>query len=283
MIPVEGGGSIRCPVPQNGMMNNRNLPMDMNKNRYDKPVQTPSWGAEVAIHDCVTIEQRMKTTAAEVCWNLADRAEPSRCQEKAVADDGAGTGGTMNEQGRSIDCNKRSTTVRTLPTNCDKFMEPLSGRVSPVVTETAPTDSTGVMQYQWDDRESVETTEMLMPRNYLEIPVPRLPKVFLDLAEEARNVILENGRSCYMEEFQPQGTVLTRPVFVTIMVDGPPVLIKRALRATGISTEMIQNMDLAGRREPVDRSGWVGPLSTAGLARFEYRREGKRSHGPGGP
>ena len=122
------------------MMNNRNLPMDMNKNRYDKPVQTPSWGAEVAIPDCVTIEQRMKTTAAEVGWNLADQAEPSRCQETAVAADGAGTGGTMNEQGRSIDCNKRSTTVRTLPTNCDKFMEPLSGRVSPVVTETAPTD-----------------------------------------------------------------------------------------------------------------------------------------------
>ena len=221
------------------MMNNRNLPMDMNKNRYDKPVQTPSWGAEVAIPDCVTIEQRMKTSAAEVCWNLADQAEPSRCQEMAVAAD---TGVTMIEQGRSIDC----TTVRTLPTNCDKFMEPLSGRVSPVVTETAPTDGTGVMQYQWDDRESVETTEMLMPRNYLEIPVPRLPRVFLDLAEEARNVILENGRSCYTEEVQPQGTGLTRPVFVTIMVDSPPVLKKRALRATGISTEMIPNMDLAG-------------------------------------
>ena len=73
--------------------------MDMNKNRYDKPVQTPSWGAEVAIPDCVTIEQRMKMTAAEVCWNLADQAEPSRCQETAVAAEGAGTGGTMNEQG----------------------------------------------------------------------------------------------------------------------------------------------------------------------------------------
>ena len=31
-------------APQNGMMNNRKLPMDMNKNRYEKPVQTPSWG-----------------------------------------------------------------------------------------------------------------------------------------------------------------------------------------------------------------------------------------------
>ena len=33
----------------------------------------------------MTIEQRMKTTAAEACWNLADKVEPSRRQETAVA------------------------------------------------------------------------------------------------------------------------------------------------------------------------------------------------------
>ena len=60
--------AARCPTPQNGMMNNRNLPKDMNKNRYEKPVQALSRGAGVAKPDCVTIEQKMKTTAAEVCW-----------------------------------------------------------------------------------------------------------------------------------------------------------------------------------------------------------------------
>ena len=55
--------------------------------------------------DCVTIEQRMKTTAAEVCWNLTDKAEPSRCQETTVAAVGAGTGGTTNVRGRLI-CNE---------------------------------------------------------------------------------------------------------------------------------------------------------------------------------
>ena len=118
--------AARCPIPQKGMMNNR----------YEKPVQSTSRGTEMAKHNCVTIEQRMKTTPAEVCWNLADKAEPSRCQETGVAAEGAGTGGTTNEWDRSIDCNKRSTTVRTLPTKCDEFMEPISDRVSPVVTET---------------------------------------------------------------------------------------------------------------------------------------------------
>ena len=30
----------------------------------------------------------MKTTVAEVCWNLADKAEPTRYQETAVAAEG---------------------------------------------------------------------------------------------------------------------------------------------------------------------------------------------------
>ena len=259
-----------CPTPQNGMMNNRNLPKDMNKTRYERPVQALSRGAEVAKPDCVTIEQRMKTTAAEVCWNLADKAEPSRYQETAVVAKGVGTGGTTNVRGRSIDCNARRTTVRTLPTNCSKFMEPISARVSPVVAETAHTDGTGVMQYQWNDRKSVETTEMQMPRNYLEIPeprLPRLPRVFLDLAEEARNV-----------------QVL--PFFVTVMVDSPPVLKKRASRTTGVSTEMIPNMNYTGRREPVDRSGPVGPLSTTEqpvLLGLNTDERGNASTGPVGP
>ena len=77
------------------------------------------------------------------------------------------------------------------------------------MTETAHTDGTRVGQYKWD---------------YLEIPEPRLPQVFLDLAEEARNVKVDSGRPGYTEEVQPQGTELTRPVFVTVMVDSPPVL-----------------------------------------------------------
>ena len=273
----------RCPAPQNGMMNDNKLPMDMNKNRYEKPVQTPPWGTEVANPDCSTFEQRIKTTAAEVCSKSADKAESSRCQEPAVAAEGAGTGGTTNERGRSMDCNKGSTTVRTLPTNCDEFMEPMSGRVSPVMTETAPTDGTGVMQYRWGDRESVGMTEVLMPRNYLEIPEPRLPRVLLDLAEEARNVILENGWPCYTEDVQPKGTGLIRPVLVTVMIDSQPVLNKRVSRVTGTSTEMILNMNVAGRREPVDRSGPTSTTEQPVLFGLNTDERGNNSAGPVGP
>ena len=52
---------------------------------------------------------------------------------------------------------------------------------------------------------------------------------------------------------------MTRPVFVTIMEYSSPVLKKRAMIAAGMSTEMIPTNLSAGRREPVDQLGLVGP------------------------
>ena len=215
--------AARCQIPPNRMTINRSWPKDINRNRYEKPVRTPFRRAEVKKPDCVEIEQRMKKIAAKGCVNCADKVEPSRCQETAVAAVGAGTGGTNNIGGRCMDCNKKTTTAWTWPTKCSELVKPLSGLVPPVVTEIAPTDGTGVMHYQWNVRESVRTTEMLMPSNYLEIPELRLPRVFLHLAEEARYVKVENDLSCCSEEVQPQGTGLPSPVLVTVMIDSQPI------------------------------------------------------------
>ena len=126
-------------------------------------------------------------------------------------------------------------------------------------------------------------TEMLMPRNYLEIPEPRIPGVFLELAEEARKVILVDGQSCDTKEVQPQRTGLTRPVFVTEIVDSPPVLKKRALRVTSTSTEMIPNINLRGRGEPVNRSGSVGPQNNTRQPVLLGFNTDKRGNAPTGP
>ena len=196
--------------------------MDMNTNRYEKLVQFPPRGAERASSDGVTIEQcqsayrqSTKTTVTEVYTYFADKPEPTLYQGTAVAAEEAGTDGTTNVQGRSIDCDNMRTTVMKLPTDCVKFTEPTLARVSPVVAKLAHTDGTRVMQYQSDAQKSMKTTNMQMPMDYLEIPEPTLPRVFLEFAEEARNVKVESGRSCYTEEVQSQGTGLTKPVFVT--------------------------------------------------------------------
>ena len=113
--------AARCQIQPNGMTINRSWPKDTNRNRYEKPVRTPSRRAEVKKPDCVEIEQGTKTFAAEGCVNWADEAELSRCRETAVAAVGAGTGGTNNIGGRCMDCNKRTTTARTLPTKCGEY------------------------------------------------------------------------------------------------------------------------------------------------------------------
>ena len=107
-------GIIRYPASQNDM--NMNLPMDTNKDRYEKPVQTPDWGAEVAKPDSIRLAQRGMTTAAEVGRNLCDLTEPSRCQETAVAAEGAVTGAIMNIPDQCCDCDTQITTGRNLAT-----------------------------------------------------------------------------------------------------------------------------------------------------------------------
>ena len=146
-----------------------------------------------------------------------------------------------------------------LPTDFVKLTEPTLSRVSPVVAKVAHTDGTRVVQYQSDDQNSMKTTIMQMPMDYLEIPEPSLPRGFLELAEEASNVSVESGQSCYTEEVQSQGAGLTRPVFVTVMEYSLSVPKEGAMIAPGFSTEMIPPTLSAGRRNPVDQLGLVGP------------------------
>ena len=84
-------------------------------------------------------------------------------------------------------------------------------------------------------------TDILMPRNYLEVPALRMPDVFLILAEEARNSGRVDDRSADTKDVQPERNGLTERVFVT-----------------NTSDEMIPDR---GLEEPVDRSDPVGPHS----------------------
>ena len=97
-----------------------------------------------------------------------------------------------------------------------------------------------------------------MPSNYLEeIPELGLPRVFLHLAGEARNVEVVNDLSRCSEEVQPQGTGLSSPVLVTVMVDSQPIPNKRVLRTTGAPTGMMTNIKYVGRCKPIDRADQV--------------------------
>ena len=113
-------------------------------------------------------------------------------------------------------------------------------QVGPVVTEDAPADGTGVAAIHG---------------NYLEISGPRIPGVFLELAEEARNIAIVDGRSWNRKTAQKQRTGRTDPVFVTEIVNNCPPLRDGARVATGTSTKVIPNTNQREQSEPVEPGG----------------------------
>ena len=98
-------------------------------------------------------------------------------------------------------------------------------------------------------------TDILRPRSFLDVPVLRMPGVFLKLAEEARNSKVVDDQPTDMKEVQPHRTGQTRPVLITEIMDSTPVLGSRAFRVSNTSTEMNPDINLD---EPVNRSGPVG-------------------------
>ena len=72
-------------------------------------------------------------------------------------------------------------------------------------------------------------TDIQNARILLEVPVLRMPNVFLELAEEARNSEMVDDRSTDRKDVKSHRTGQTRPVFVTEIMNSTPVLGSRVL------------------------------------------------------
>ena len=118
----------------------RNLTMDTNINRYNKPVKTSVWGTDLPIPNATVVEQKEKTTVTEVGWNLSDITEPSRWQETAETTEGTGTVSPTKQWDRSEHYIAENTTGREFARKSDQFRVPRPDRVGPAVTEDAPAD-----------------------------------------------------------------------------------------------------------------------------------------------
>ena len=172
------------------------------------------------------------------------------------------------------------TTVAEVYTNLTDKSEPTLSQGSAVVAEEAGTDGTTNVRDRSIDQKIMKTTSMQMPMDFLEIPEPTLPRGFLELAAEVK---IESGQFCYTEEVQSQGTGLTRPVFVTVMEYSSPELTTGAMRAAGVSTEVIPTRSSAGRRKPVDRSGLVGSQNKTDQPVMTGSNEDQVGTAPTGP
>ena len=138
----------------------------------------------------------------------------------------ASSDGATNKQCRPAHRQSTKTTVTETYTNFADKPKPTQSQGTVVAAEDAGTDGTTNVQCRSIDYDNMKTTVMKLPTDFV-----KLPRGFLELAEEARNVSVESGQSCYTVEVQSQGAGLTRPVFVTVMEYSLSVLKEGAMIA----------------------------------------------------
>ena len=80
------------------------------------------------------------------------------------------------------------------------------------MAEEASTDGATNKQCVYGVLDNKKTTITKLSMDFLEIPEPSFMRGFLELAEEARNVCIENEQRFLVDEVLPQVTGMTRPV-----------------------------------------------------------------------
>ena len=84
--------------------------------------------------------------------------------------------------------------------------------MSVTVAEEASTDGATNKQCVYEVLDNKKTTTTKVSMDFLEIPQPSFTRGFLELAEEARNVCIENEQCFLGDEVLPQVTGMTRRV-----------------------------------------------------------------------
>ena len=106
------------------------------------------------------------------------------------------------------------------------------------------------------------------------------------MAEEAKNVCVENEQFLQIDKVLPQVAVITKPALVTIAEYSHPSSNDGATFAPRISTEKLMPVVSAGRCSPVDQMGQAGSrdgTDNSVLSGSESEYNGTDSVGPVGP
>ena len=111
----------------------------------------------------------------------------------------------------------------------------------------------------------------------LEVPVLRMPNVFLKLAEEARKSVIVDDQLTDKKDVQSHRTGQAKPVFVTEILNSTPVVGSRLSRFTNPSTELTPDRNLA---QPTIESGPADRLSNTGQP---VKLDVKMKQGASGP
>ena len=240
-----------CNMPLNNVTIDGSWHKVMKKNRYVNPIETQDSRTVVRETDNFETNSGMKTVGADRYTDPDTTVQPEGGPARTLTAGGPGTDDTKNRRGRCMNCHKKKRKFGTVRTNGGDSRKPLSGRLPPIVNKMIPKEVAGPMHYQWILRESVMKTEMTVPSNYLEIPELKIPKLFLHLAEEARDVDVNNEPSGYSEEVKSQATQLAGPILVEVITNGQLMAFGGELVHDVVVAEMVTDTGHVGRCSPM--------------------------------
>ena len=78
------------------------------------------------------------------------------------------------------------------------------------MAEEASNDGIMNERYLYEDQNYTKTTDTKLPMDFLEVPEPSFTRGFLELAEEAKNVCVENEQCLLIDEVLPQVAVMVK-------------------------------------------------------------------------
>ena len=198
----------------------------MTKNRYAKPMGTQDYRTVVSEMDDFETYRTNQTVVADRCADPVYTVRPDGGTVKVLAAGGLRSDITTDSHVRCLNWHNKKRKYRTMRSSghvrkpLSGRLRPLSGRSPPIVKQMIPSEVMETMHYQCILRESITKTDRTVPCNYLEIPDQKLPSVFLHLAEEAREVVVINEPSGFLEEVQSRATQLSSPPLVEVITSG---------------------------------------------------------------
>ena len=205
----------------------------MTKNRYVKPIGTQDSRTVVSEMDDFETNRTKQTFVADRCTDPVYTVRLDGGTAKALAAGGLRSDNTNDSHVRCLNCHKKKRNYGTVRISghvrklLSGRLRPLSGRSPPIVKQSPPivkrmipSEDMEPMHYQWILRESITKTDRTVPCNYLEIPDQKIPRVFLHLAEEAREVVVINESSGFSEGVKSRATRLSSPPLVEVITNG---------------------------------------------------------------
>ena len=170
----------------------------LTKHRIGKLWRTQVSSTAVSELDDFDTHSTCKTVVVDRHSDPGYAVRPDSGPAKVLAVGGPSSDSTTDSKVRCLNCHTKRRNYGTVRSSghirkpLSRRSQPIVKRSAPIVHQRIPSEDMEPMHYQWILRNSITNTDRPVPYNYLDIPDQNLPSVLLNLAEEARKVVVIN-------------------------------------------------------------------------------------------